>query len=179
MPSGLRRIRLAASADPARHASPTWVNGAMIDLADALVVADAAAWRAWLDANEDTSDGVWLALAKKGVVSPTSLRYDEALEEALCSGWIDGPKHSIDDAVFAQRFTPRRRGSLWSTRNVGIVAALIADGRMRRAARRRSTARRRTAAGTARTPDRPTAEVPEDLAAALAASEAARRGSRS
>ena len=151
----------------------------MIDLADALVVADAAAWRAWLDANEDTSDGVHLALAKKGVVSPTTLRYDEALEEALCSGWIDGPKNSIDDAVFAQRFTPRRRASLWSTRNVGIVSALIADHRMRPRGqdeidRAKADGRwDRAYAGSS------TAEVPEDLAAALAASEAAAPGSRS
>jgi len=57
---------------------------------DPLVVADAAAWRTWLDANEETSDGVWLILAKKGTTSPTSLTYAEALDEALCSGWIDG-----------------------------------------------------------------------------------------
>ena len=145
----------------------------MIALADALVVADATAWRAWLDEHEDASDGVHLALAKKGVVSPTSLRYDEALEEALCSGWIDGPKNSIDDLVFAQRFTPRRQRSLWSERNVGIVAALVADGRMR--ARGQAEVDRakadgrwdRAYAGAA------SAEVPEDLAAALAASPAA------
>lgn len=145
----------------------------MIALADALVVADAAAWRAWLDEHEDTSDGVHLALAKKGVVAPTSLRYDEALEEALCSGWIDGPKNSIDAAVFAQRFTPRRQRSLWSTRNVGIVAALVADGRMRARGqleidRAQADGRwDRAYAGSA------SAEVPEDLAAALSESPAA------
>ncbi len=145
----------------------------MIALADALVVADAAAWRAWLDEHESASDGVWLALAKKGVIAPTSLRYDEALEEALCSGWIDGPKNSIDDLVFAQRFTPRRQRSLWSERNVGLVAALVADGRMR--ARGQAEVDRakvdgrwdRAYSGSA------SAEVPEDLAAALAAAPAA------
>ncbi|MEN0103720.1 MAG: YdeI/OmpD-associated family protein [Curtobacterium sp.] len=95
------------------------------------VVVDAAAWRAWLDANEDSSDGVWLVLAKKGTTEPTSVTYAQALDEALCSGWIDGQKRSLDAATFLQRFTPRRKVSLWSERNIGLVATLIADGRMR------------------------------------------------
>ena len=144
-----------------------------LDPADVLVVADAAAWRAWLDLHEDGPDGVWLALAKKGVDAPTSLTYDAALEEALCSGWIDGPIRRIDDRVFGQRFTPRRTASLWSARNVGIVAALVADGRMRERGlaeveRAKADGRwDRAYAGAA------TAEVPADLAAALAASPAA------
>ena len=144
----------------------------MIDIADALVLPDAVAWRAWLIAHEGDTEGVYLALAKKGVTSPTSLRYDEALEEALCCGWIDGPKHGIDDVVFAQRFTPRRKASLWSTRNVGIVATLVAEGRMRprgqaEVDRAKADGRwDRAYAGAA------TAEVPDDLAAAMAASPA-------
>jgi uncharacterized protein YdeI (YjbR/CyaY-like superfamily) len=144
------------------------------DPTDVLVVADAAAWRAWLDAHEDDVDGVWLTLAKKGTAAPTSLRYDEALEEALCSGWIDGPKRSIDDAVFGQRFTPRRRTSLWSTRNVAIVATLDADGRLRDRGRAEVDRAKadgrwdRAYSGSA------AAEVPDDLAAALDAAPAAR-----
>ncbi|MFJ3379261.1 YdeI family protein [Curtobacterium sp. NPDC090217] len=95
------------------------------------VVVDAAAWRAWLDANEASSDGVWLVLAKKGTTEPTSVTYAQALDEALCSGWIDGQKRSLAAATFLQRFTPRRKASLWSERNIGLVATLIADGRMR------------------------------------------------
>jgi len=98
---------------------------------DHLTVTDAAAWRVWLDEHEDASDGVWLTLAKKGTRSPTSLTYGQALEEALCSGWIDGRKNTIDDATFRQHFTPRRKRSLWSERNIGLVAALTAAGRMR------------------------------------------------
>lgn len=97
----------------------------------ALVVADAQAWRAWLDANEAESQGVWLILAKKGVTEPTSLTYSQALDEALCSGWIDGQVNKIDDRVYKQSFTPRRRGSSWSARNVGFVARLTEEGRMR------------------------------------------------
>jgi uncharacterized protein YdeI (YjbR/CyaY-like superfamily) len=144
-----------------------------LDPNEVLVVADVAAWRAWLDVHEDDPAGVWLALAKKGALAPTSLRYDEALEEALCSGWIDGPKHGIDDLVFGQRFTPRRKTSLWSTRNVGLVTALVADGRMRErghaeVARAKADGRwDRAYAGAA------TAEAPDDLVAALGAIPAA------
>ena len=133
------------------------------------MVADAAAWRAWLDANEATHDGVWLVLAKKGTTSPTSLRYDEALDEALCSGWIDGQKHSRDEATFLQRFTPRRGRSIWSVRNTRIVQELIDAGRMRE--RGHAEIERAKADGRW---DRAyegaaTATLPDDLAAAIAA----------
>src|SRR4051794_30979532 len=95
-----------------------------------LVIADADAFRAWLDLNRDRSEGVWLVLAKKGTTDPTSLTYAEAVEEALCQGWIDGQKRSRDDTTFGQRFTPRRRTSQWSKRNVRIAEELIAAGRM-------------------------------------------------
>ncbi len=138
------------------------------------IVADVEAWRAWLDANEDSSDGIWLLLAKKGTVSPTSLTYAQALDEALCSGWIDGQKRSHDAAAFLQRFTPRRRRSMWSQRNVEHVARLIEEGRIRPRGygeidRARQDGRwDRAYAGSA------TAEVPEDLVAALRAAPAAR-----
>lgn len=137
------------------------------------VVADAAAWRAWLDVNEATSDGVWLVLAKKGTASPTSLTYAQALDEALCSGWIDGQKRSRDEATFIQRFTPRRSRSMWSKRNVEHVARLIDEGRMRPRGgqeidRAQADGRwERAYAGSA------TVEVPDDLAAALRAAPSA------
>lgn len=132
-----------------------------------LTLPDVAAWRAWLDQHEDSSDGVWLVMAKNGVTSPTSLSYGEALQEALCSGWIDGQRKSRDEATFRQRFTPRRKTSIWSQRNVCYVEALIASGRMH--ARGFAEIERaqadgrwdRAYAGQAR------AEVPADLAAAL------------
>jgi len=139
-----------------------------------LVVEDAAAWRAWLDANESVSDGVWLVLAKKGTTVPTSLSYAQALEAALCSGWIDGQKQSLDDATFVQRFTPRRVRSLWSQRNVQLVSQLTEAGAMRARGmaevdRAKADGRwERAYAGPA------TAVVPDDLAAALAASPSAR-----
>ena len=96
-----------------------------------LEVPDVDAWRAWLDENEDTSDGVWLVLAKKGVTTPTSLTYALALDEALCSGWIDGQAQRIDDHIYRQSFTPRRQRSIWSARNVKHVARLVEEGRLR------------------------------------------------
>ena len=137
------------------------------------MVADAAAWRRWLEAEGGASDGVWLRLAKKGTTEPTSLTYAQALDEALCSGWIDGQKRSFDAATFIERFTPRRKASLWSQRNIGLVARLTEEGRMRpgglaEVERAQADGRwARAYAGSA------TAEVPEDLAAALAASPAA------
>ncbi len=98
---------------------------------ETLLVRDAEAWRAWLDEHEDASDGVWLVLAKKGTVAPTSLSYAQALDEALCSGWIDGQKRPGDATTFLQRFTPRRPTSIWSQRNIGLVTELAAQGRMR------------------------------------------------
>lgn len=95
-----------------------------------LIVVDARAWRRWLVEHGPQGTPVWLVLAKKGVREPTSLSYAQALEEALCLGWIDGQKAARDADTFAQRFTPRRPRSPWSARNVAIIATLIAEGRM-------------------------------------------------
>jgi uncharacterized protein YdeI (YjbR/CyaY-like superfamily) len=100
-----------------------------------LVFADEPALRAWLEANEASHEGGWLLLAKKGTTSPTALSYHEALLAALCSGWIDGQRKSIDEATFMIRFTPRRARSIWSQRNVDLVAQLEAEGRMRQRGR--------------------------------------------
>lgn len=138
-----------------------------------LIVSDAAAFRSWLDANEDISDGEWVLLAKKGTLTPTTLSYAQALDEALCSGWIDGQKRSYDAATFLQRFTPRRKASLWSQRNIGLVGTLTTAGRMRPRGqaeidRAKDDGRwERAYAGAA------TMETPDDLTAALTASPAA------
>lgn len=134
-----------------------------------LTIADAAAWRAWLLENHASRTGVWLVLAKKGTTQPTRLPYAEALDEALCHGWIDGQAQRRDEATYRQRFTPRRRRSPWSERNVGIVARLVAEGRMHPAGtaeveRAQADGRWDMAyAGPA------TIGIPDDLAVALAA----------
>jgi uncharacterized protein YdeI (YjbR/CyaY-like superfamily) len=134
-----------------------------------LTVADASAWGAWLAENHGEQDGVWLVLAKKGTTGPTSLRYDEALQQALIHGWIDGQTKRRDEGTYIQRFTPRRARSPWSKRNVGFAEKLIAEGRMHPAGL--AEVERAKADGRwAKAYDGPASiEVPEDLAAALAA----------
>jgi uncharacterized protein YdeI (YjbR/CyaY-like superfamily) len=134
-----------------------------------LILPDAAAWRAWLAEHHEDSAGVWLVLAKKGVEKPTSITYDEALEEALCHGWIDGQTKRRDETTYQQRFTRRRARSAWSQRNVGLVERLMGEGRMHAAGiaeveRARADGRWEAAlAGPA------SIEVPPDFALALAA----------
>jgi uncharacterized protein YdeI (YjbR/CyaY-like superfamily) len=140
---------------------------------DWLLLPDQAAWRSWLDEHEDAEDAVWLVLAKKGVTTPTSLTYSEALDEALCSGWIDGQRKSNDATTFLQRFTPRRRKSVWSLRNTEHIERLGAEGRLRpRGVAEVQAAKddgrwERAYSGPA------TMEDPEDLLMALAAAPAA------
>ncbi len=86
-------------------------------------------WRQWLDENHDKVDGVWLRLYKKASAIPT-VSYAEALDEALCYGWIDGQKKSYDEDSFLQKFTPRRTKSMWSKRNIEHVARLTGQGQM-------------------------------------------------
>lgn len=142
----------------------------MADAEAELILLDVAAWRAWLAEHHAQQDGVWLVLAKKGTVQPTSITYDEALDEALCHGWIDGQVRRRDETTYKQRFTPRRKRSPWSKRNVGIAERLATEGRMHAAGiaemeRAQSDGRWEAAyAGPA------TIEVPDDLANALAAS---------
>ena len=95
-----------------------------------LLVPDAAAWRAWLDVHEGAGNGVWLVLTRKRA-DAAGLSYDDALDEALCSGWIDGQLRGRDESTFFLRFTPRRRRSPWSFRNTQLVARLAQAGRMR------------------------------------------------
>ncbi len=139
-----------------------------------LTVDGAAAWRAWLGEHHAVHRGVWLTLAKKGAVEPTSLTYDQALEEALCYGWIDGQVRGGDERSYRQRFTARGPRSGWSQRNVAIAERLIAEARMQPAGltvieRAKADGRWQAAyAGPA------SIAVPEDLAAALGADPAAR-----
>lgn len=86
-------------------------------------------WRNWLDKNQDMQEGIWLQVFKvnSGI---ESIKITEALDEALCFGWIDGQRKSYDEQSYLQKYTPRRAQSIWSKRNIGIVEKLIADGKM-------------------------------------------------
>jgi uncharacterized protein YdeI (YjbR/CyaY-like superfamily) len=137
-----------------------------------LIVADAAALRAWLSSNHATSPGVWLALTRKGG-TVTTLTWQQAVDEALCFGWIDGQARKGDHEASWIRFTPRRSRSIWSQRNVANVARLEEQGRMLppgRAAVEAAKADGRWAAAYAPSSE---AEVPADLVTAIAADPAA------
>lgn len=140
-----------------------------------LIVPDAPAWRDWLAAHHADPTGVWLVLAKRGTTSPTRLGYDEALDEALCHGWIDGQVRRRDEATYRQRFTPRRPRSPWSARNVGIVARLTAQDRMHPAGLAEVERARADGRWDAAYAGQASAEPPPDLLAALAAEPRAER----
>jgi uncharacterized protein YdeI (YjbR/CyaY-like superfamily) len=88
-----------------------------------------AAWRAWLEKNHASSSGTWLVYAKKHTGIP-SLAYADAVEEALCFGWIDSLAHPVDDSLYKQVFTPRKPASAWSALNKKRIEKLIADRHM-------------------------------------------------
>ncbi len=127
---------------------------------------DAIAWERWLEANGDAA-GLWLKIAKKGS-GIASVNYAEALDVALCHGWIDGQKKGLDGQFFLQRFTPRRPRSLWSKINIGHVDRLVAAGRMRPAGLREVEAARADGRWDAAYASGSSMEVPEELARALA-----------
>jgi uncharacterized protein YdeI (YjbR/CyaY-like superfamily) len=133
-----------------------------------LLVRDAAGWRAWLQAHHAESPGVWLVLHKKGG-SVTELDYDAALDEALCFGWIDGQTRRRDDASYVQRMTRRGPRSRWSVRNVGHIDRLETAGKMTAAGRAAVDAAKADGRWDAAYSGAATAEVPDDLAAAIAA----------
>lgn len=141
---------------------------------EALTVRDARGWRRWLHANHTRPDGVWLTLAKKGATEPTSLTYDQALEEALCYGWIDGQARGGDATSYGQRFTPRRRRSQWSQRNRDLVERLAGEGRLQPAGAAEVERARADGRWDAAYAGSATIEVPADFAEALARSERAR-----
>jgi len=134
--------------------------------------ADAAAWERWLEREHARAAGAWLQIAKKdsGIASVT---YAEALEVALCFGWIDGQKRGFDARFFLQRFTPRRPGSRWSQINTGHAERLIAAGRMRPAGLEQIEAARADGRWDAAYAGARASAVPDDLRAALDANPAA------
>jgi uncharacterized protein YdeI (YjbR/CyaY-like superfamily) len=139
-----------------------------VDLPELLVL-DAGAWRQWLSAHHADSRGVWLVLAKKGTTDPTTISYDEALDEAICFGWIDGQLGRRDTATFRRRFTPRKARGPWSQRNAAIAERLIATGRMHRSGEAEVRRAREDGRWEAAYAGQASMDVPEDLLAALRA----------
>jgi uncharacterized protein YdeI (YjbR/CyaY-like superfamily) len=120
------------------------------------------AWEAWLDEHHESSGGVWLKIAKKdsGI---ESVSYAEALEAALCFGWIDGQKAKLDDEHWLQRFTPRKRASRWSQINRAKAVELIERGEMRPAGLREVERAKADGRWDAAYESQSTATVPDDL----------------
>ncbi|WP_298339848.1 YdeI/OmpD-associated family protein [Ferrimicrobium sp.] len=138
----------------------------MTELAE-LLVTDADAWHAWLDTHHANHPGVWLVLHKKGGKA-TSLTYAEALDEALCFGWIDGQIARRDSDSYRQRFTQRRPESSWSAKNVQHVARLTEAGRMQSAGIKAVEAAKAQGRWQAAYLGQADMQIPPDLAQAFA-----------
>jgi uncharacterized protein YdeI (YjbR/CyaY-like superfamily) len=130
-------------------------------------------WEAWLGDHHARQQGLWLKLAKKGAAVAT-VSYAEALDVALCYGWIDGQKQGYDGAFWLQKFTPRRAKSIWSKTNTEHVARLTAAGRMQPGGLREVEAARRDGRWEAAYAAQGAQNVPADLQAALDAHPRAR-----
>ncbi|RGE44241.1 bacteriocin-protection protein [Comamonas testosteroni] len=128
----------------------------------------AKAFETWLKKHYAASDGLWLKIAKRGADEP-SVTYLEAVEIALCWGWIDGQKKGLDDQHFLQRFTPRRARSIWSKTNVNKAEALIEAGRMQAPGHAQIEAAKADGRWARAYDSSRTSKVPEDLLAALEA----------
>lgn len=124
------------------------------------------AWERWLEQEHEASPGVWLKIAKKSA-PVDSVSYQEALDVALCYGWIDGQKAPYDDTYWLQRFTPRKARSKWSKINRDKATALIAQGRMKPAGLREIERAQADGRWDAAYDGQRTATIPEDFAQEL------------
>jgi uncharacterized protein YdeI (YjbR/CyaY-like superfamily) len=129
-------------------------------------IASQAKWRAWLQKNHSSSRGVWLKVAKKAA-PVTTVTHEEALEDALCFGWIDGQRDRFDEQFFLQRFTPRGPRSKWSEINRESAKRLIEDGRMHAAGQAQVTAAQEDGRWDAAYEPQSRATIPPDFEAAL------------
>ena len=127
---------------------------------------DRKQWRDWLETHHSEAKEAWLALYKKGM-RDGSLSLEEATEEALCCGWIDGKLQSMDAEKYALRFTPRRGDSVWSMSNIRRVERLIRDGRMTEAGLEKIVLARRSGQWDAAINRERTDVIPPDLEKAL------------
>jgi uncharacterized protein YdeI (YjbR/CyaY-like superfamily) len=130
-------------------------------------------WGAWLEENHATSDGLWLKFARKGSGIET-VSFAEALDIALCYGWIDSQAGAFDERYWLQRFTPRRPRSKWSKRNRARATKLIEEGRMKPAGLREVERARADGRWEAAYDAQSTATVPEDFRRELEKNEEAR-----
>jgi len=149
------------------------MSGRKLDRGDLPTVwaATAEVWRAWLEEYHTTAEGAWLHMYKKATGEP-SITWAEAVEQALCFGWIDGQSKSIDERTFRQYFAPRKPGGTWSRKNKETVERLIAADLMHQRGLDAITVAKANGAWE-RIDSVEAMEVPEDFAEALAANPAA------
>ncbi len=131
-----------------------------------LTFSSQAEWEHWIAQNGGTSTEAWLRLSKKGAEQPT-LTYEQAIESALCYGWIDGQKQAESEKYWLQRFTPRSPKGIWSKLNKNRAEALIAAGRMRQPGLREIERAKKNGRWDAAYTSASTSTVPDDLQAAL------------
>jgi uncharacterized protein YdeI (YjbR/CyaY-like superfamily) len=151
---------------------PPWLTSTVADDLPVVSFASPAAWETWLTDNHASSAGLWLKIAKKDAAAQT-VSYAEALEVALCFGWIDGRKGAHDEVHWLQRFTPRTQRSKWSKINRDKAQALIAAGRMHRAGLREVELAQADGRWDAAYEGQRSSTVPPDLAQALAENDTA------
>lgn len=140
----------------------------------ALTLTSQAEWENWLEQNGSSSTEAWLRLAKKGTEQRT-ITYEQALESALCHGWIDGQKKAESEQYWLQRFTPRSAKSIWSKLNTDRAEALIAAGRMRPPGMSEIEKAKKDGRWAAAYTSASNSTVPDDLQAALDANPRARK----
>lgn len=131
------------------------------------------AWEQWLDTYHERSQGIWVKIAKKDS-AVTTVSYSEALEVALCYGWIDGQKKSYDQDRWLQKFTPRRPKSVWSKVNVDKVMQLIASGRMKPSGMKEVNATKKDGRWESAYESQRGFTIPDDLQVALEKNEQAK-----
>jgi uncharacterized protein YdeI (YjbR/CyaY-like superfamily) len=139
-----------------------------------LAFADLKEWEAWLKKHGASAEGLWMKLAKANAPHAT-IGKAQAIEGALCHGWIDGQLAKFDEHYFLIRFTPRRRGSRWSAANKATAQALIGAGRMASAGQREVDAAKADGRWESAYASQSKAQPPPDLVRALAANPPARR----
>ena len=131
-----------------------------------LLFKDRSTWHNWLEENHKQTQGIWLKLAKKSS-GKQSVSYDEALEEALCYGWIDGQKQAYDNEYWLQKFTPRGSKSIWSKVNVTKAEVLIKSGKMQSSGLVAVESAKEDGRWDAAYDSPSASEIPEDFQAAL------------
>jgi len=141
---------------------------------DAILFADQRAWRRWLQKNHRKETEVWLFHYKKGS-GKTGVQHEEAVEEALCFGWIDGKLRSVDGEKYALRYTPRRKGSVWSKINKDIAMRMMKEGRMTRFGMEKIAEAKKNGMWDSAYSSRNAPSIPGDLERALAKNDKALR----